>query len=318
MFSRILVPTDSTEQLAKAMPMVRHLAQRSGASVVFVCVEPRMMNMGDVVDNRASIVVHADHLGTLESAVEELQRAGIDAHYDVEFGRPRHGISTAAKYYGSDLIVMAPQHRDGFDALLHPSITERMFSTAPAPVLTLPQQVEEAPPAELLSAPDAVVLVPLDGSPLAERALPFATACAQLYQRGMHLVRVVAPAPPDASSYSDAYEHAHRRYQAAVEEARRDLRAAETRVRTETGLPVQAELAVGEPADEIVDIARESGSDLIVMSTHGYGTVGRLLLGSVAAEVMRSATVPVVIVPPHAPLPQMVSTQEQLAPAPRS
>jgi hypothetical protein len=44
MFSRILVPTDGTQQLAKAMPMVRHLAQRSGASVVFVCVEPRIMN----------------------------------------------------------------------------------------------------------------------------------------------------------------------------------------------------------------------------------------------------------------------------------
>lgn len=302
MFRRLLVPTDGSDQLHTALPLVRRLASRSGAGVVLVCVESPVVNMGDVIDNRRALEGHAEKVGLLEQSIEELQREGIEAHYDVEFGRPEHGIDHAAKRHDSDLIVMTPHLREGFEAVLHPSITARMFSSAPAPLLIVPERVAGATRAGLLDEPDAVIVVPLDGSALAERALPFAVTLAAEYQRGLQLVRVVPP-PRDSSAYADAYERPQPRFQGAVHEARHYLGALQTSMRKATGLAVDIEVTVGEPAQEIVDIAAEYPTNLIVMSTHGHGTLSRMLLGSVATEVMRQTSVPALIVPPHAPVP---------------
>jgi len=302
MFRRILVPTDGSEQLAGAMPLVERLARRDGASVLFVCVEPRAVNMGDVIDNRAAVAAHAIRLQTIEHYVEQLQATGIEAAYAIEFGRPEHGIEAAAKQHASDLIVMAPQRRAGFDAVLHPSVTARMFSSSPAPLLIVPQHADGAegkPPTELLGEPDATVDVPLDGSELAERALPFAVAFAAERGRGLHLVRVVPP-PASVSPLADDYEKTQPHYHAAQDEAHRYVKAVQARVEQETGLSVTAEVTIGKPAAEIVDIARERPANLIVMSTHGHGELGRLFVGSVAADVMWSAGVPVLVIPPHA------------------
>jgi nucleotide-binding universal stress UspA family protein len=302
MFRRILVPTDGSEQLTEALPQVKRLASRDGASVLFVCVEPRAVNMGDIIDNRAALTAHAARVRVIEDHVEDLQTAGIEASYIIEFGRPEHGIETAATHHASDVILMIPQRRDGLDALLHPSVTTRVFSSSPAPLLILPPRDENTavePQKELLGSPEALVVMPLDGSELAERALPAASAIAEEYQRGLQLVRVVPP-PPEVSVYADAYERAQPRYRELVDEAHRYLDAIRARVEKETGLSVRVNVTMGAPAGEIVDIARECPDNLIVMSTHGHGTLGRLLLGSVATDVMRSATVPMLVVPPNA------------------
>lgn len=298
MFRHLLVPTDGSDQLRIALPLVRHLASRTGASVALVCVESPIVNMGDVLDNSSALVGHTEKLQRLEQSIEELQREGIAAHYDVEFGRPKHGIQSAAKQHDADLIVLTPHHREGFEAVLHPSITARMFSRAPAPLLIVPEHATNATRSGLLDEVDSVVVVPLDGSELAERALPFAVALAGDYNRGLKLVRVLAP-PPDAAAYA-AYERPDRRYQQLVHEARHYMATVQADLKRATGLSVEIEVTIGEPAREIADIAEESPTNLIVMSTHGYGTVGRLLLGSTATEVMWRSDVPVLIVPPHA------------------
>lgn len=302
MFRRLLVPTDGSEQLSLAMPLVRHLASRTGASVTLLCVESPIVNMGNVLDNSTAMDEHAHRVRLMERFVEDLQREGIDAHYDVEFGRPEHHIETGAKQHDSDLIVMTPHRRAGFEAVLHPSVTERMFSSAPAPLLIVPERAAPYARSGLLAEPDSAVVMPLDGSDLAERAMPFAAALAQMYGRRLQLVRVV-PTPHDATAYSEAYEHPDSRAQTLMQQARRYMTSLQTGIKRATSLPVDVEVTIGEPAAEIVDIAEESPTDLIVMSTHGHGTLGRLLLGSVATEVMWRSTVPVLIVPPHAKVP---------------
>jgi nucleotide-binding universal stress UspA family protein len=61
-------------------------------------------------------------------------------------------------------------------------------------------------------------------------------------------------------------------------------------------VPTERVLANGAPSTEIVDHATEEGCDLIVMGTHGRGGIDRLLLGSVAERVVRTATVPVLTI----------------------
>jgi len=302
MFRRLLVPTDGSDQIAAARPLVRHLASREGASVVLVCVEPPIVNMGAIIDNRADVARHAQRVSRIEQYIEDLQREGIEAHYDVEFGHPEGRIESAARRHDSDLIVVTPRRRDGFEAALHPSITARMLSGASAPLLVIPERATASVRSGLLAESDAVVVVPLDGSEHAERALPFAIALADEYQRGLQLVRVVPP-PPDAAAYADAYEHPQSRYQQRVHEARHYMSAMQTGVKRATGLAVDVEVTIGEPAREIADIAEEYATNLIVMSTHGHRTLSRMLLGSVATEVIWQSTVPLLIVPPHASLP---------------
>jgi nucleotide-binding universal stress UspA family protein len=79
---------------------------------------------------------------------------------------------------------------------------------------------------------------------------------------------------------------------------------------TEPGVRVTHRLLQGDPATEIVRLAAEAKADLIVMGTHGRGGLGRLLMGSVAEQVMRKAPCPVVTA--KAPLAD-VRTQEPAA-----
>ncbi|MCX5736908.1 MAG: universal stress protein [Proteobacteria bacterium] len=78
----------------------------------------------------------------------------------------------------------------------------------------------------------------------------------------------------------------------------RDDRAYLERVRSrfvDSGIPAQAVLLVGEPADAIVRLARENGADLIAMSTHGHRFLGDLIYGSTASRVRHTVQIPVLL-----------------------
>ena len=135
------------------------------------------------------------------------------------------------------------------------------------------------------------VVVPLDGSSLAECMLHFVVDIAGPLDLEVVLLRVVKPVPPVvtegsrtmivddvAARLADA-----RRYLAPLAD---ELRAKGVRVRTEVrhGQPI---------VDEIIEGARQAGADLIAMTTHGRSGLGRLLFGSVAEAVLRQAEIPV-------------------------
>jgi nucleotide-binding universal stress UspA family protein len=138
------------------------------------------------------------------------------------------------------------------------------------------------------------VLIPLDGSEVAEAILPFAEKVAGPLDAEVVLLRVVEPVapgeamapagvmPPDTLSLREA-------------EAREYLAALAGRL-TGKGLRVQTAVRVGFPATEIVGVAAARACDLIAMSTHGRTGVRRVLFGSVAESVLRTAAVPVLMV----------------------
>jgi nucleotide-binding universal stress UspA family protein len=137
------------------------------------------------------------------------------------------------------------------------------------------------------------VVVPLDGSEEAEAVLPAIIRLARPLGIEVALVRVV-PAIPTT----------------AIEGAGRTTLHEVTRVREEAesyladvcgrwcaaGLRVTTTVRAGDPAREIVAVARDGGADLIAMTTHGRTGLGRILFGSVAEEVLRTADVPVLAV----------------------
>jgi nucleotide-binding universal stress UspA family protein len=85
----------------------------------------------------------------------------------------------------------------------------------------------------------------------------------------------------------------------AESEEMREDRAYLERVRTrfvDAGLPAEAVLLTGEPADGIVRLAQETGADLIAMSTHGHRFLGDLIYGSTASRVRHTVQIPVLLV----------------------
>jgi nucleotide-binding universal stress UspA family protein len=139
------------------------------------------------------------------------------------------------------------------------------------------------------------ILVPLDGSALAESALPAALALARCFESKITLLRVAqAPLLPNIDGYSTVELDASLREQAR-QEAIEYLRGLAGSLRQQ-GYDVRTHSAVGQPvAEHILNTADLLDVDTIVMSTHGWGGLRRWVYGSVADKVLRHAKVPVVL-----------------------
>ncbi|MFC2046201.1 universal stress protein [Chloroflexota bacterium] len=136
------------------------------------------------------------------------------------------------------------------------------------------------------------VLIPLDGSPLAEQALPHAIAQARHFQAELILLRVVEP-----------FVHARGMSLADLERIRQQTRVwvDEYLERIAAGIQQQGVLVQkitidGRPPTGIAEFAENNQVDLIVTSTRGQSGLSRWLMGSVADRVVRGATVPVLLV----------------------
>ncbi len=136
------------------------------------------------------------------------------------------------------------------------------------------------------------IVVPLDGSKLAEQALPHAVAQAEKFGAELVLLQVLEPLPDVSFSAPTAVRSAE---QKSAELAREYLEGVAAMFRPR-GIALRVEQTQGRPYAEIVRYADEQDADLIVMSTRGHSGISRWLLGSVADRVVRGATVPVLLV----------------------
>jgi nucleotide-binding universal stress UspA family protein len=149
------------------------------------------------------------------------------------------------------------------------------------------------------------ILVPLDGSELAECVLPHVEAIAKGCEvANVVFVRVVEPAHlPVATdfagggSFSEADAAKSRKAQDDHNKAEAKKYLDDIIKRSKyDGAALKAEVIMGKPADSIADYAEKNGVDLIVIATHGRSGVSRWVHGSVADKVLRSASVPVLMV----------------------
>jgi nucleotide-binding universal stress UspA family protein len=140
------------------------------------------------------------------------------------------------------------------------------------------------------------IIVPLDGSRLAESALPHAKEIAKAFGARITLISVLEPVGvysqpgvvgPVISVALNVKEEMDKLSQ-YVDQIAEGLRT--------EGLDVRKVIREGDPASQICDFAQESGVDLIVMSTHGRSGLRRWVYGSVADKVLRSAQTPVLLI----------------------
>jgi len=141
------------------------------------------------------------------------------------------------------------------------------------------------------------ILVPLDGSALAESALATAIdLLAECPTATLLLLRAAQAATPIIGDPVDAQVH-------AVREAETYLESVAARLRDVGVKGVKTSVWYGPAAPAIVEAARVGKADMIVMSTHGRTGLGRLVLGSVAESVLRGTRTPILVVRDgHAPI----------------
>jgi len=138
------------------------------------------------------------------------------------------------------------------------------------------------------------ILVPLDGSKLAECVLPHVkTIAAGVGVAQVLLLRVVEPLPagtPPAVDFEVVQE-------AGMKEARKYLAGIKAKL-SKDGMNVETKVLAGRPAETIIDFAQREKVDLVAIATHGRSGLTRWVFGSVADKVMRSLSVPILLVKP--------------------
>jgi nucleotide-binding universal stress UspA family protein len=149
------------------------------------------------------------------------------------------------------------------------------------------------------------ILTPLDGSPFAEQALPYALGIARHAGAALELIHahvLYALTDPTCGRYAfdpEIDEQQRRKEQLYLQGTARWLAAG-------SSVPVTAAVVNGLGAEDILRHVLDTKANLIVMATHGRGPLGRFFLGSVADEIIRRATVPVLLVLPREPPPGLV------------
>lgn len=294
----ILVPLDGSASAEAALPIALALVRRDEARLVLAtAIEPPPSVRGGqgalVFDQRLDTERRAAMRQYLRQVTVRL--LGEDGSLPIEArfleGPAAATIVQAANESGAELVVLTSHGRGGASRLWLGSITDALVRQLRVPILVLRADDGTAvAPARGFRR----VLVPLDGAPQSEQGIHAATALAG--RDGVHytLVRVVELLHPLLQTVASEQD-VERDVATQRSEAERYLADVGARLGAQ-GLDVRGEVRVSRhAASAIVGVAEEIGADLLSVATHGRGRVGRLLLGSVADKLLRTAHIPVLV-----------------------
>jgi nucleotide-binding universal stress UspA family protein len=291
----ILVPVDGSPAAEHALPYALALARRSGAEVTLLNVYSTLQAANDpeLLGWRGGEYVvepHRDYLDDLAARAAEACTARVRPVL-LKGDWPEDAIGRAIDW-GADLVVMAARRRGWWSRVWPGSVSGEVARYPRAPVLLVPGRDE--PPVLTDEPPLSRLLVPLDGSAPAERALGPAAALAALTNGECDLLRVVS-SRPYIVDWSLAY--GGRPMVASAEETRaaqQYLRGVVARLRAR-GVSSQWQVVADErpTAEAITGYAELRGASIIAMASRAGGGLAGLFRGSLAMRVARRAHVPV-------------------------
>lgn len=293
MFKHLLVPLDGSSLAEAILPAALSLG---------VCL-PARVTLLHVVEPSPPATIHGDtHLMNAADAEKYLARVAekfraaevvVDTHVDVVTrGDVAKAIFAEGAELGADLILLTSHGKSGLREILFGGIAQQVLQSGVIPVLMV------RPDPARVGFTLARILVPLDSSALYEPALAVAAELARVYRAALHLV-VVVPTfqtlsperaatgvllPSSTRALLDLAESG------AVEYLERKLAALRAQ-----NVEASAEVARGNSADKIVQVAARAAADLLVMATHGRAGLDAFWSGSVAPKVLSRARAPVLL-----------------------
>jgi nucleotide-binding universal stress UspA family protein len=295
MYRRILVPLDGSTYSERVLAYLPAFVTPGRTRVILLRVLEPYHPYSDLGYAEALEHISAGNLWTeaeqyLKGLQGELRAQGIAAQVQVMGGDVTAGICAVAEDEDVDLIAMTTHGRSGVSRWALGSIADHVVRVVSRPVLLVRGDTAVTPGSALER-----ILVPLDGTPLAEQALPQAQELAS--ERGASLLLMRALDLKTERELDGIL--------AQVEgyDALRTLRAravegylAGVRDRLEdAGVGSRSFVHDLSPAKAILETAEQERADLIVMSTHARSGLGRWMYGSVADGVLRGAPCPVLL-----------------------
>jgi CRP/FNR family cyclic AMP-dependent transcriptional regulator len=278
MFHHVLVPLDGSPQADTILPYVSWLAKQLHMS----------MTLLSVADTHGATLPGAgqwDATRRPQALVNRLVDDGIQAATAVAVGGPAQEILRIADDRRCDLIALSTSTGDPTGRGTLGRVADKVFHASHIPLLLVPLQ-----PAGALGAsgrPIITLILPLDGSPVAESALPYAEELAQQLATEVVLARAV----PFAGAYVD-----EKTPLTGELEAETYLQDVVDRLRGDR-VTVQSRVLGGLPTEHILNLAKQTPQSLIILTTRGRSALTRWFVGSVAEGVVRAAEVPVLVIP---------------------
>ena len=292
MLRRLLVPLDGSPFAEAALSAALTLVEKTDGELRLVSVlEPVVLERPEL---QAGDVEWSERY--LSAVAERIRIRWSGPLSSVVFsGKAAETITSEAAVWGADAIVMSTHGRGGFSRLWMGSVADRCVKAGVSPVLLARPSEEGKAPSETLLV--RRVVIPLDGSEVSERALPYGAALASAFAAPVLLIRTTAyPSNIGTPYLPEVMQLTQELADRELREARAYLDARAERLRAQ-GVDCSI-LLVDEPGPARAILAREEG-DVIVMSTHGRGGFDRAVFGSVADKVVRNADGPVLVVPPE-------------------
>jgi nucleotide-binding universal stress UspA family protein len=310
MYRNLVVPLDGSAFAEHALPFAASIARRAGATLQVVQAHVPVAAFYGGIEQIGGL--------TLDATVREIESTYRDdivrrlaeclpvpASHTLVNGPIADTLYEHAVGAAADLVVMATHGRGPWSRFWLGSVADRLVRRLPMPILLVRPQEQTANLAQ-----DQVIrriLVPLDGSDLAERVLGPAIALGSLMQAEYMLLQVVQPMS------IAGYDTTNRRVSGINESLVMQLQAIDRQKLAEAqdylekvaaqlrarSLNVHTRVVAHEqPAVAIIEGAQKYAADLIALATHGRGGLKRLFLGSIADKVVRAASTPVLVCRP--------------------
>lgn len=290
---RILCPIDFSDYSRHAIDRALWLAGSYSGSITALHVVTHVVppRPPDLPVLYPPIVITPEDLEQFRAHTREFvaqQSAGVPVDVIVVTGNVASEIVQVAAELPADIIVIGTHGRSGFERLMLGSVTERILRRAPCPVLTVPRR----------RGPDRVyakrlftrILCPTDFSASSLHALSYAASFAEQANADLTVMHVLEGVPTfepvgiDVSSEQD--------YRVLAQARGRERLHEVLAGRTDLHRTVSEVVTSGKPYVEILRVAAEQQSDVIVMGVHG-GPAGVPAFGSTVNHVVRQATCPV-------------------------
>ncbi len=304
MYNTLLVPIDGSDFSARALPVAVALAKRTGATIHLTLVHDPSAYI-PFVPGEVAVPVYdaalvsqqkAEDQATLDRQVAALADAGVRVIGSMLEGTVIESLVEYGQQVASELTIMTTHGRGGFARLRLGSVATALLARATTPVLLVHgagDQAADAPPV----LPTGRLLCPLDGSAFAERMLPHAAAFADACGMTMHLFSVTTP---HAVSMAPFGTEALLADPTVLDQEEHDRLDYLTRL-TANCPPGSTARSVTDMAvaRAVLDEASTQGIGAIALATHGRGGLARLVLASVADEVIRHSALPTLVYRPE-------------------
>lgn len=292
---QIVVPLDMSEVSESSLPVARALASQLGATIALISVIEFSPDLDDFVSTREfrEDIVRLER--ELSAYLDRVAATFPDIAVEtvVRVGDPLDEITYLVEGLDQPLVVMASHGRTGLRRHVIGSVTWRVVHSITSPVVV----VKAGKEGTVLDGPVQRVLVPLDGSALAESALDVVTDIFGEDLTELHLVRVSNPVLwrglPAARAGNDGDDRVRDASSSYLRGVAAGLR--------ERGIRTLFEVHGGVVSEAILDAATDAEVDMIVMATHGRTGLRRVFMGSQAERVLRDAKLPVMLIRPAEP-----------------